>query len=67
MGGTLKHTQQTLIEFCLKSIQVGPSVSKRVSQLISQSGGQSVSQLDSQVISPSVSQLDGWVISQSVG
>ena len=63
---TLNHTQQ-IIEFCLKSMQVGPSVSKWVSQLVSQSDGQSVSQLDSQVISPSVSPLDGWVISQSGG
>ena len=63
---TLNHTQK-IIEFCLKSMQVGPSVSKWVSQLVSQSDGQSVSQLDSQVISPSVSQLDGRVISQSSG
>ena len=63
---TLNHTQK-IIEFCLKSMQVGPSVSKWVSQLVSQSDGQSVSQLDSQVISPSVSQLDGRVISQSGG
>ena len=64
---TLNHTQQIIIEFCLKSMQVGPSVSKWVSPLVSQSDGQSVSQLDSQVISPSVSQLDGRVISQSGG
>ena len=63
---TLNHTQQ-IIEFCLKSMQVGPSVSKWVSQLVSQSDGQSLSQLDSQVVSPSVSQLDGRVISQSGG
>ena len=47
---TLNHTQQ-IIEFCLKSMQVGPSVSKWFSQLVSQSDGQSVSQMVSKSVS----------------